>query len=155
MNRRSCVLYLAAATTLALPSRIPLAPPTAPTAGNVTTVSLELTWARGDDSTLSDPTDWFELQQRALGEPETSWRTVAAGARVGAPTEAWPEGPHSAQVISIRVDRGQRVQGGYFQLALSIGGDTYLDRATPGDRANNHTALITAPIQWDATAAQV
>ena len=137
---------------------------------------VELTWPRGDDAAVEHPTDWFEVQQRRFGFEQSAaspsgapsqggaedagWETVDGGARVGAPTAARREGQHEAQVVSVRVDRGQVVSRGFFQLSFSFGGHgtAYVnpkERYTDAAHATNHTAVITAPIPWDASAGQV
>jgi hypothetical protein len=80
---------------------------------------------------------------------------VDGGERVGAPLHARREGQHEAQIISVRVDRSEKVAWGTFQLAFSFGGVNYQERYTDGSFADNHTAVITHPISWDASAAEV
>ena len=98
-----------------------------------------------------EPTEWFEVQRRRLGDPDDDvhgWKTVENGDRVGSRymagiEGAFENGPHEAQVISVRVDRGQAVTEGYFQLAFNLGGVSYQERYTSAIYANNHTAAIT------------
>ena len=142
----------------------PLSPPVAPQAvrSSILPTSLEVVWPRGDDAVV-EPTEWFEVQRRRLGDPDDDvhgWKTVENGDRVGSRymagiEGAFENGPHEAQVISVRVDRGQAVTEGYFQLAFNLGGVSYQERYTSAIYANNHTAAITKRIAWDATAAEV
>jgi hypothetical protein len=161
---------------------VPEAPPLSPhpVPSGIGERSVELTWPRGDDATVQHPTDWFEVQQRRLGfdhdggapaagrapstadpDEDAGWFTVGGGGdKVGAPKAARREGQHEGQVISVRADRGQVVSGGFFQLSFSFGGrgTAYVnsqERYTDAAHATNHTAVITAPIPWDASAAQV
>ena len=100
------------------------------------------------------PTEWFEVEQRVLGSSET-WQTVDGGDRIGAPTGGRREGQHEAQIVSVRANRGEMVRWGTFQLAFSFGGANYRERYTDGAYSDNQTAVITAPIAWDASALQV
>lgn len=98
--------------TLALPSAPPVAPQSVPS--SVRATSMELKWPRGDDATVEHPTEWFEIQQKVLGSsgPGDGWVTAEGGDRVGAPAGSRREGQHAAQIISVRVDRGEKVSPG-------------------------------------------
>jgi len=172
------VSSLVLALSLAAPTQaqtlvggVPEAPPLPPhpVPSGIDEQSVELTWPRGDDATVLHPTDWFEVQQRRFGAYHTGaslgddagWSVVDSGGdRVGLPSAARREGQHEAQVISVRADHGQVINSGFFQLSFSYGGrgTAYVnpkERYTDAAHANNHTAVITAPIPWDASAAQV
>ena len=142
-------------------TNVPMTPVVAPQPirSSILPHSMEITWPRGDDAVV-EPTDWFEVQRRALGEPETAWKTVENGARVGAPAmlgieKGFREGQHEVQVLSVRVDRGEKIESGYFQLAFSFGGANYQERYTSAIYASNQTAVITRRIPFDATAEEV
>ena len=164
MARIASLLLSTAATFRAQELDKPLAPPLAPepVPSTIGIDSMELVWPRGDDTTVAYPTEYFEIQQRVFGDTgatsidgDAVWTTAAGGGRVGAPQDPRREGQHEVQVISVRVDRGQKVDSGFFQLAFSFGGVHYQERFTDGAHATNQTAAITAPIPWDASAAVV
>lgn len=141
------------------PTEPPLAPQVIPS--SVTSSSMQVTWPRGDDSKVLHPTEWFEVQYKELGggtsllNHQNDWNVVFNGDKVGDAPSPRREGQHEVQVISIRADRGEKITSGYFQLSFSYDGKNYKERYTDSAHSTNDTAVITAPIPWDASASQV
>jgi hypothetical protein len=141
--------------TMGTPSEPPIAPQVI--TSSVTSTSMEVSWPRGDDAKVLYPTDWFEVQYRELNtQADQGWSVALNGGKVGiAAKDARREGQHESQVISVRVDRGEKIRWGYFQLAFNFGGSNYRDRYTDGTYATNNTAVITTTIPWNASASEV